>query len=192
MVLGASQVVLVVKNPPANAEDIRDPGSIPGWGRSPGGGHGYPLQYSCLENPTDRGTWQATVHGAPKSWTQLSNTLIVSFLAKLSKFWTSVTPSIKWEWLMLGSTWRVNDIRYIKHAWCLIGLGWWTFSHIHGNRSSLNKWSFVVWSQGSALFVRTSGWYYMVFRMYIAMYLLPLENDMAATAEFWSTDDMLA
>ena len=51
----ASQVVLVVKNPPANAGDVRDVGSIPGWGRSPGEGHGNPLQYSCLENPMDRG-----------------------------------------------------------------------------------------------------------------------------------------
>ena len=62
MVLGASQVALVVKNPPAKAGDIRDPGLIPGWGRSPGGGHGYPLQYSCLENPMERGAWRATVH----------------------------------------------------------------------------------------------------------------------------------
>ena len=53
--LGASQVALVVKNPPANAGDIRDVGSVPGLGRSPGGGHGNPLQYSCLENPKDRG-----------------------------------------------------------------------------------------------------------------------------------------
>ena len=50
-----SQVALVVKNPPANAGDIRDAGPIPGSGRSPGGGHGSPLQYSCLENPMDRG-----------------------------------------------------------------------------------------------------------------------------------------
>ena len=53
----ASQVVLVVKKAPANAGDIRDTGSIPGLGRSPGGGDGNPLQYSCLENPTDRGAW---------------------------------------------------------------------------------------------------------------------------------------
>ena len=50
-VFGASQVVLLVKNPPANAGDVRDSGSIPGLGRLPGGGHGNPLQYSCLENP---------------------------------------------------------------------------------------------------------------------------------------------
>ena len=50
----ASQVALVVKNPPANAGDTRDAGSIPGWGRFPEGGTGNPLQYSCLENPMDR------------------------------------------------------------------------------------------------------------------------------------------
>ena len=64
---GASQVVLVIKNSPANAGDITDMGSNPGLGRSPGGGHGNPLQYSCLENPTDRGALRATVHGVAKS-----------------------------------------------------------------------------------------------------------------------------
>ena len=54
---GVSQVALVVKNLPANAGDVIDAGSIPGLGRSPGGGHGNPLQYSCLENPMDRGAW---------------------------------------------------------------------------------------------------------------------------------------
>ena len=50
------------KNPPGNAGDVRDAGSVPGSGRSPGGGHGNPLQYSYLENPIDRGAWRATVH----------------------------------------------------------------------------------------------------------------------------------
>ena len=58
---GASQLVLVVKNPPANAGNITDSGSSPGWGRSPGEGHGNPLQYSCLENPMDRGAWRVMV-----------------------------------------------------------------------------------------------------------------------------------
>ena len=62
----ASQVALGVKNLPANAEDVRDAGSIPGSGRSPGGGHGNPLQYSCLKNPMGRGAWQATVHKITK------------------------------------------------------------------------------------------------------------------------------
>ena len=56
MYIRASQVVLVVKNPPVSVGDIRDAGLIPGSGRSPGGGHGNPLQYSCLENLMDRGT----------------------------------------------------------------------------------------------------------------------------------------
>ena len=59
----------VVKNPPANAGDARDAGSISGSGRSPGGGHGNPLKYSCLENPMDRGAWWDTVHGTAKSYT---------------------------------------------------------------------------------------------------------------------------
>ena len=57
----------MVKNPPANAEDTRNVGLIPGPGRFPGGGHGNPLQYSCLENPMDRGAWRATIHRATKS-----------------------------------------------------------------------------------------------------------------------------
>ena len=65
----ASWVALVVKNLPANAGDVRDTDSIPGLGRSPRGSHGNPLQYSCLENPMNRGAWKATVHRVAKSWT---------------------------------------------------------------------------------------------------------------------------
>ena len=64
-------MVLVVKNPTAHAGNIRDAHSVPGLGRSPGGGHGNPLHYSCLENPRDRGAWWATVHGVTKSQTWL-------------------------------------------------------------------------------------------------------------------------
>ena len=67
----ASQVALVVKNPPSNAGDVRDVGSIPGWGRSRGVGNGNPLQYPCLENSTDRGGWRSTVHRVAKSQTRL-------------------------------------------------------------------------------------------------------------------------
>ena len=70
-VFGASQVAPMVKNLPANAGDARDTGSVPGLGRSPGEGNGYLLQYSCLENPMDRGAWWATVHRVAKSWTRL-------------------------------------------------------------------------------------------------------------------------
>ena len=61
----------MVKNPAVNVGDIRDSGSIPGLGRSPGEGNGNSLQYSCLENPLDRGAWWATVHGVEKSQTKL-------------------------------------------------------------------------------------------------------------------------
>ena len=62
-----SHVALVVKNLPANAGDVRDTDLIPGSGRSPGEGHGNPLQYSCLENPMDGGAWPATVHRVANS-----------------------------------------------------------------------------------------------------------------------------
>ena len=68
---GASEVV--VKSPPAQAGDARDKGLIPESGRSPGGGNGNPLQYSCLENFMDRGTWWATDHGIVNKWTRLNN-----------------------------------------------------------------------------------------------------------------------
>ena len=75
-----SQVALVVKNLPASAGDVRDLGSIPGLGRAPGEENGNPCQYSCLENPMDRGAWQATVHGVVKSWTRLSNFTSLHFI----------------------------------------------------------------------------------------------------------------
>ena len=81
----------MVKNLPAKLEDISDAGSIPGLGRSLGGGNGNPLQYSCLENPTDRGSWRATVHGVAKSQTQLerlsthTRTLIVDSLCCIAE-----------------------------------------------------------------------------------------------------------
>ena len=66
-----SQVALAVKNPPASAGDTRAADSFPGSGRFPGGRHGSPLQYSCLENPMDRGAWWATVHGVAEDQTRL-------------------------------------------------------------------------------------------------------------------------
>ena len=82
--------MLVVKKPPANAgktSDVGGGGSIPGSGRSPGVGNGNPLQYSCLENPMDRGGWQATILGITKSWTWLSTHTHTPDYT-LSLFWT--------------------------------------------------------------------------------------------------------
>ena len=69
-------MLLVVKNLPVNTGDVRDSGLIPELGRSPRGEHGNPPKYSCLENPMDRGAWQATVHRVTKSLTQLSTSTI--------------------------------------------------------------------------------------------------------------------
>ena len=92
----ASQAALVVKNPPDNAGDLRDVGLIPGSGRSPGGGHSNPVQYSCLENPMDRGVWRAMAHRIAKSWTRLKQfnmraCIYMSFnpLFYLLLFWVS-------------------------------------------------------------------------------------------------------
>ena len=93
----ASQVVLVVKNPLANSGDLRDSGSIPGWGRSPGRGHGNPLQDSCLENPRDRGAWWATVHGVTESRARLSNTR--THWKKCCSSFTQLVTWPSWVWL---------------------------------------------------------------------------------------------
>ena len=73
----------VVKNLPARAGNAGDAGSVPGLGRSPGGGHGNPLQYSCLENPMDIGAWWATVHRVAKKQTRLKLSLCLSFCSKM-------------------------------------------------------------------------------------------------------------
>ena len=81
---GASQVVLMVKTPLDDAGDIKDVGSIPGLGRSPGGGHGNPLQYSCL-NPMEKGVWWAIAHSVTKSWKwgNLASTHAASYVKDL-------------------------------------------------------------------------------------------------------------
>ena len=97
----------VVKNPPANEGDTKDAGSISGLGKSPGGGNGNLLQYSCLENPMDKGAWQATVHGVVKSWTRLSNwanTTLILYIcgyicfSSLTKFLISI-PFFFFFWI---------------------------------------------------------------------------------------------
>ena len=82
----AFQVALVLKNLSVSARDTRDTGSIPGSGRSSGGGHGNPLQYSCLENPIDRGAWRTTVHRLTKSRTRLKWLSTHTQRAKRSQF----------------------------------------------------------------------------------------------------------
>ena len=82
------------KGPACNEGDAGDMGSIPGLGRSPGGRHGNPLQYSCLENPVDRGAWWATVHGVAKSRTHLKQ---LSTYAQVQAFSTLKKQPLTWE-----------------------------------------------------------------------------------------------
>ena len=86
---------LVIKNLPANAGDIRDMGSIPGLGRSPGGGHGNPLQYSGLENPSDRGAWRVAVHRVTKSWTLLKRLRTHNLDEKSVQYWLPLAGTSK-------------------------------------------------------------------------------------------------
>ena len=95
----ASHMALVVRNLRVNAWDIRDMGSIPGSGRLPGGGHGNPLQCCCLENPMDRGAWQAIVHRFAKSRMQLKQ--FSTHTLFLIKFYSS-----NWNILIKSQSWH--------------------------------------------------------------------------------------
>ena len=92
--------VLLIVGFPGGSDDneypcnVGEPGSVPGLGRSPGEVNGNPLQYSCLENPMDRGAWQSTVHGVAKSWTQLSNFTITAYL--LTKYYFFFLKRVKY------------------------------------------------------------------------------------------------
>ena len=103
-----AMMALMVKNSPANAGDLRDTGLIPGSWRSSGGGHGNPLEYSCLENLMDRGAWWATVHGVAKCQT---------WLKQLSTH-TCITVGM-FAWVNLGShiPFDTRDILEVGLAW---------------------------------------------------------------------------
>ena len=95
------QLALKVKNPPANAGDKRDSGSVPGSGRFPREGSGNPLQYSCLDNPMDRGAWRATVHRVAKSRTHLKLRSTHALMHSISFAGSSVP--CPWYWYALVS-----------------------------------------------------------------------------------------
>ena len=95
-----SQVALVVKNTPASAGDIRDAGSIPGLRRSPGEGNGNPPQYSCLENPMDRGAWRTSVHRVSKSQTRLK---------RLNTHARVIIQFTRWNWRVRGTVGAVSQ-----------------------------------------------------------------------------------
>jgi len=83
-------VALVVKNLSANEGDVKEAGSIPELGRSPGEGNGNPLQHSCLENPMDRGTWRAALHGISQSQTRLKQLSMHSYIYIFSQIYVFI------------------------------------------------------------------------------------------------------
>ena len=114
--MGTSQVVLVVKSPPASAGDVRDVALFPGLGRSPVEGHGNPFQYSCLENPMDRGAWWAMVHRVAKSW------ILLKLLGiQKSKF------------VLLLFCFKLKFLKNL-YNWRLITILWWFLSYIDMNQ----------------------------------------------------------
>ena len=98
-------VVLMVKNPSASAGDIRDVGLITGSGRFPEGGHGNPPQYSCLENPMDRGAWWATVHGVANKAHEVTEVTCTHAYRTLSRCCSLVCLDV-WETLTIPRPWN--------------------------------------------------------------------------------------
>ena len=115
IIIWASQVVLVVKNPSANAGDVREVDLLLGSGRSPGGGHGNPLQYSCLENLMEGGAWQAKVHRVAKSQTWLKwlnmHACITIICLSYYRYLTvhEIVSHFGYIWISL----MANDIEYL-------------------------------------------------------------------------------
>ena len=129
MFLWASQVVLVAKNPPANAGDIRDADLIPGSGRSPGGGHGNPLQCSCLENPMDRGAWRAAVHGVTQNRTHMHNWTHMN----IHTYRCFYTFSVHWLFSVSIHLKENDCLRYLTQG-CLWFQNWQIFSTSYVSR----------------------------------------------------------
>ena len=111
-VIWASQVALVVKNLPANAGDIKRGGLIPGPGRSPEEGHGNPLQYSCLENPMDRGAWEATVHGITKS--RIQRKWLSTHMCTLHSIRSWFTFTWRYKWMRLFQSCQSHECSFFN------------------------------------------------------------------------------
>ena len=125
----ASQMLLVVKNLPAIAGDPRGVGSILGSGRSAGGGHGNLLQYSCLENPMDRGAWEATVHRVSKSRTQLK------WLSMHTWTYSTVQESTQ-KHNQLQRTHTCDNVHQTRELTYMVG-------HVNGHLWKCSTWTFL-------------------------------------------------
>ena len=125
-------MALVVKNLPASAGDMRDSGSVPGWGRFPGGGHSNPFQYSCMENPMDKGAWQAMVHRVTESWNDWSDLVRVRILTELKSPWVFkiffLIISLMSDPLFFSEVFQqhLGNTSFLKFL--IPGFTWWQYS----------------------------------------------------------------
>ena len=139
-------MTLVIKNPPANAEDIRDMSLIPRLGRSPGGGNGSPLWYSCLENPIYRGAWRAIVQRVTKSWICLK--WLSMHAGILGKWRCPLPPKVSWESfhnLEGGAVAIISVFPFLTEN----SRGSYTWTSLYWNRIELStKWvlSIYLWN----------------------------------------------
>ena len=136
---------MVLKNPLASAGDARNTRSIPESGRSPGGGHGKPLQYSCLENPMDNGSWQATVHGVTKSQTWLK--LLSMHCQRFSVFWPCKCLSLSSSYLARAQWISCCCVVWLDSwVWVAVSAGWllWTHTKLLRMPRSSSTW-LLMW-----------------------------------------------
>ena len=134
----------LVKNPAANARDLRGAGSVSESGRCPGGGHGHPLLYSCLENPVDRGAWRPIVHGVSQSWTRLKQPSRGGFKFKFSGFRFHCFPYIVMEEAMAPhSSTLAWKIPWTEEPGGLQSMGSWRVRHDWA--TSLSLVTFMHW-----------------------------------------------
>jgi len=113
----ASQVAVVVKNLPASTGDIRDIDSIPGSGRTPGGGHSNLCQCSCLENPMERRAWWATVHRVAKSRTQLKRLSICNSITYILLAISNILKFLKWRERKMKSSSHYCVLSRLLNSW---------------------------------------------------------------------------
>ena len=138
-------MTLVVKNPPTNAEDVKEVGSIPGLGRSPGGGHGSLLQHSCLENPTDSGAWWAAVHGIAMSQTWLSDKALTHAHGNLThNFPHRHHPPNTSIFLLSSSSWGLSPVLVNYHSVILLWRSYEYYSLLNQVCSKINLIIFPV------------------------------------------------
>ena len=138
-----NQFWLSDKESACSAGDAGDAGSVPGLGRSPGGGHGNPPQYSCLENPMDRGAWWATVHGVAKSRTRLERLSTHAPVCLSFHLFKGICVVSSFRWLQIKLLthliWRlISLLLYVIPPFLLYWFGWRFYGNVNFHFARIN------------------------------------------------------